>query len=324
MSNDLKIGDIIGDREIIDIIYEPIKSKNNKLGRVYVTKCLRCGKISKECAFRRLNYAKCENCKYAIEWNGQWFSNQKDMAEKLGVSKRSIVLWARLHNKDFSEYTIEWSKGLVKGNIPNKHKYHVGDVVGCYEIIDTISNNKRYGYKVKCIHCGKITKKGSDDLTQYKCRCRYIKKYKIGDVVNGRKLIGMKDRYYCWQCLDCGKITQGHISYAERVVCSCKQSNLLAEKQLNRTTPSGLRVNDLPKNIHYKSPRTKANRYSFCATVQARYNGIRKGFYYDNQDIGACLEALPILRMLAHYYKKTGKHISYGQYIEMGKPELKV
>lgn len=322
MSIDLKIGDIIGTRQVIDIVYEPLISRGGKIGRVYVTKCLRCGNIFKDSNVNRLRLAKCEKCKFAIEWNGQLFYNQTDMAKKLGVSKRSIAMWAKFHHNDFSEYTIEWSKSLTQGSMP-KLKYSVGDIINNYEIIE-ITNDYRYPYNVKCLKCGKITKRRSDELSERKCRCEHKRKYNIGDIVNNRQLIKIEGSNCIWKCLDCGELVIGHISYPEYSACKCKQGVILAEKQITRETPSGLRTVNLPKNIHYRNPSKKWNAWGFCARVQARYNNIRKSFEYDSQDMDACLSALPALKMLARHYQKTGEHITYGNYIKMGSPELEI
>lgn len=322
---DLKIGDVVGTRQIIDIIYEPIAKKKGKIGRVYVTKCLRCGNIFKDTMVNRLCTTKCENCKWSIEWNGQLFLSKTDMAKKLGVSRHSLTVWARLHNDDFSEYTVEWSKEQSKYKFSHSLKYKIGDIINNQEIIDHTYIKKKHVYITKCIHCGKIIKKSAGRLATYVCSCLKTKKYNIGDIVNGRELVGKANaNLYFWKCIDCGKIVEGHISYAERSQCLCKHASVLSEKQINRSIPSRLRKNDLPKNIHYKLPTKKDKRFWFCARVQARYNGIRKGFEYDSQDINTCIAALPDLKKLALHYSKTGEHITYKQYINMGCPELKV
>ena len=54
--------------------------------------------------------------------------------------------------------------------IRTKQKYHAGDTVGCHEVLETLGvigstarrdqkyGRYQYGYRIRCLHCGKVTK----------------------------------------------------------------------------------------------------------------------------------------------------------------------
>lgn len=167
-----KVGDIVNNKEIIDIQLRYYSRQNCT---AYIVRCLRCGTIHVFKTKQLLDKSPKTHCKVCKQYlNGKFYSSQREIAKDYGVCQATVSLHNVKHNGDISQI----GKGR-SSKYARKPKYNVGDIVNGREILEKLnrkySGEKRPGgntcYKVKCLKCGAICILPSKDFEKHNCIC---------------------------------------------------------------------------------------------------------------------------------------------------------
>lgn len=175
-----KVGDIVNNKEIIDI---QLCYYSGQKRTMYVVKCLRCGSIHIFKTKQVLDNSPkihCKDCKYYFK--GKFYSSQKKIAIDCGVNRATISSHKTRHNGDISQV----GKGRLSKYL-RKPKYKAGDIVNGREILEKVNkkyiNAKHRGgntcYRVRCLKCGAIYVLSSYDFEKHDCNC--ISAGKVGE-----------------------------------------------------------------------------------------------------------------------------------------------
>ena len=201
--------------------------------------------------------------------------------------------------------------------------YKLGEIINNRKIIDIHKKiyirSTVYYYTVECLNCHKtvvMTKYQLDNCNKNGCRS-CDRKYKIGEVINGREIIGYDSvkegkriRYkYKFKCIKCGTISSlCYRDVIEHKCNTCKAPEIGNTHILSETPRRGRKL-DLPKNITY----SKKGYYEVCVCAGGKNKPSSVRWRKRFNNIDDCLKILPVFKQLALYYKKTGEYISYDE-----------
>lgn len=322
------VGDIVNNKKILEISKKIYTCDGYNHKRImYTVECLNCHNIYTTSGqqLKRNNKPTCRKCMNTYIIDGKVYHSYIEVAKDYNTTASNIAA----HMNHWGELS-----GIGLAGKENPHYNHRGMIEVEYEgkkYESFTALGKKLGLDYNAIrhhyikHNGDVSQAGKGHTSKY----AKLARYKIGEIVNGREIIGYikhndKEGQRCLykvKCLKCGKIVEVPARDFENHDCTCISAPKVGNNHILCEKPREGRKLDLPKNITWS---TTGNYYEVCVSAGGRNKPTSVRWREHYSTIKECQEILPDLKKLALHYKKTGNYISYGEYLKMKCPELEI